>query len=125
MNTPNIPSHAAIAQTLVNCNINSSENNFSLLHDDDDEEMQPSVIGGSTPTLKLDTDDDVINDKEATAATSEEHSYDAVLHQATKWMAELEQIRDTTVWCHVENSFHRDVFAMMDIQTSFKYPSIR
>ena len=124
MNPPTIPSHVAVANASVSSNINSTENIFSLLHDDDDEELQPSIVGGSTPSMERDVNDDISNSNGATEPTSEGHSYDTVLYQATKWMAELEQIRDTTVWCHVENSFHRDVFAMMDIQTSFKYPSI-
>ena len=124
MHPPSIPSHVAVAKTLVTSSINGNENNFSLLDDDDDEEMHLSIVEGATPTLKQDANDDMTNDIGYTVATSGEHSYDAVLHQAAKWMAELEQIRDTTVWCHVENSFHRDVFAMMNIQTSFKYPSI-
>ena len=98
---------------------------FSLLHDDDDEEIVPSVAAGSTSTLKREIHVDTASDTDGNiTTTSEEHSYDSILEQTTKWMADLEQIRDTTTWCHVENSFHRDVFAMMDVQTNFNYPSI-
>jgi hypothetical protein len=44
------------------------------------------------------------------------NQYDVVLQQASKWIAELEQLRDTMTWYHVENSFHRDIFIMMDFE---------
>lgn len=118
MSTPEMPGNVAVSKSIVN----SNENQFSLLHDDDDEEIQPSVIAGSTTSVvKQKVNVDICNDKEATAVALEGHYYDTVLDQATKWMVELEQIRDATVWCHVENSIHRDVFAMMDLQSTFKY----
>ena len=110
--------HSSLATTVAN---SANESNFSLLHDDDDEELIPTIVGGSASPPKREVNDDSIS---TANATSEEHSYDTVLQQAAKWMSELEQIRDSTTWCHVENSFHRDVFAMMDVQTTFKYPSL-
>lgn len=118
MSTPGMPANVAVSKSIVNGNAN----HFSLLHDDDDEEMQSSIIEGSaTSAMKQVVNIDIRNDKEATAVALEGHDYDAVLDEATKWMVKLEQIRDTTVWCHVENSIHRDVFAMMNLQSSFKH----
>ena len=99
----------------------NDESNFSLLDDDDDEEIMPSIVGGTT-SLSDDTDSN--NAVNITTTTSKEYYDDSILQQTSKWMVELEEIRDTTTWCHVENSFHRDTFAMMDVQASFNYPSI-
>ena len=118
MSTPEMPANVVVSKS----NVSSNETRFSLLHDDDDEEMQPSIIKGLiSSAVKQVLNIDIRNDKEATAVPLEGHCYDTVLDQATKWMVELEQIRDATVWCHVENSIHRDVFAMMNLQSNFKY----
>ena len=118
MPTPEMTANAAVSKS----NVSSNEIRFSLLHDDDDEEMKPSIIEGPiSSAVNQGLNIDIRNDKEATAAPLEGHCYDTVLDQATKWMVELEQIRDATVWCHVENSIHRDVFAMMNLQSNFKY----
>jgi hypothetical protein len=121
MNETTITSQKSLA---VANNKHNKETNFSLLHDDDDEEVMPSFVGEKKSALQKELNDNSNNNIKGNVATYEEDSYDSILQQTTKWIVELEQIRDTTTWCHVENSFHRDVFAMMDIQTSFNYPSI-
>jgi hypothetical protein len=122
MNPSSTASQVGQVTSIVNFN---NESSFSLLHDDDDEEVMPPTVGESASTLERKVNNASINDNKGNSFyTSDEDYYHATLEQATKWMVELEQLRDTTTWCHVENSFHRDVFAMMDVQTSFNYPSI-
>ena len=124
MSTTTFSPNVGTATTTTCCN---SLSNFSLLHEDDDEEIPvvSSIVEETAPGLRQNSkDDNASENKGSTATASKNDSYESILQQASKWMVELEQIRDTTTWCHVENSFHRDVFAMMDVQALFNYPSI-
>jgi hypothetical protein len=102
----------------------NNRNCFSLLHDDDDDNVEKEQQFPVEPTSLVDNDIDnaYANNFSSSNTTSSNNTgidfYDTIQQRATNWIMELEDIRDRIIWCHVENSFHRDRLIMIGITTS-------
>jgi hypothetical protein len=80
------------------------ENNFSLLHDEDDD---------SPSKLNTTNNQDTASDNLSIFYGASGNKYDSIVDEATKWINEMEQLRDSMVWHRVENSFHMDRLCMI------------
>jgi hypothetical protein len=119
------------------CHATSSlDNHFSLLDDYDDDADEDMALleenkHHSADSLSRINNDDVINkesvcENEIDVAMDDRQDdiplvlhadHDAILEEASKWIAEMESVRDSMIWCQVQNAFHADIFAMHNIDS--------
>jgi hypothetical protein len=81
------------------------EKSLSLLQDDDDQNPSPTKQNSINP--------DIERDNNSLTCSLSGNNHDSIVEQATKWINEMEQLRDSIVWHQVENSFHMDRLCMI------------